>query len=85
VSALNRILTKQIPQENKRLQGLYPKAPPIEVDVIYTDQGSEFGDVWRDNLVQHKIRPVMFNAMEGTKRRMGVVERMIQTLSCVDS
>ena len=80
MSALNRILQTQLPAENKRLRSLYPQAPAIQVDVIYTDQGPEFGKVWQDYLTQHKIRAVMFKATEGTKRRMGVVERMMRTL-----
>jgi hypothetical protein len=48
VGALNRILENQLPAENERLQSLYPQAPAIQVDVIYTDQGPEFGNVWRE-------------------------------------
>ena len=80
VSALDRVLSKRIPRENKQLRSLFPNAPGIQINTIYTDQGSEFGDLWRQKLAKHKIRPVMFKAAEGTKRRMGVVERMIRTL-----
>jgi len=52
----------------------------LQFDTLYVDDGSEFKGVFLEHCAKHNIHVVVFKPSEGSKRRMGVVERFNRTL-----
>ena len=80
-TAMNHILTKDIPNENEWLwkHGM-PKDHKLQLNVIYTDDGSEFQGEFEKWCMDHNVRHVVFKPGEGKKTRLAIVERFNGTL-----
>ena len=55
----------------------------FKVKTLYVDEGSEFKGAFEDFCDRQKIHLVVFAPSEGTKRRMGIVERFHRTLKAM--
>ena len=79
-NALQDILKKDIPREQQYLHQQTRQRLDFPVEVIYTDEGSEFKGDFEKFCQKQGIRHVTFTPSTGTKRRLGIVERFIRTL-----
>jgi hypothetical protein len=52
----------------------------MQVQTLYADKGGEFGGEFAQYCTDHKIHLVVFDPNEGSKRRLGIVERFNRTL-----